>query len=88
MGPGGMMQGRHSIKLMYTRKEAEGKLFVDEDYKDDKINSFINGSGRGLKSTKNLQFWRKNEEKKETPKDKDDGWVTDEEVEKGKIKDY
>ena len=86
-GPAGMMQGRHSIKLMYTRKAAEGKLFKDEDPSEEKLSSFTNTPGKGLKSTKNLQFWKKNEasEKKSTPKPKEDeDWETDEEVEKGK----
>ncbi len=80
-GPsGGMMQGRHSIKLMYLRKDLEGKLYKDEDSSEEKLGTFINGVGKGLKSTVNLQFWNKPTEDK---KEDNEGWVTDEELEKG-----
>jgi len=85
LNPAGMMQGRHSIKLMYVRKTADGTFFKDDDYLDDKLNSFIYGSGgKGIKSTKHLQFWNKTKEDKKS-NFQEDGWVTDEELEKGKI---
>jgi hypothetical protein len=77
----GMMQGRHAIKLMYTRKAADGKLLVDDDMSSPQLNSYIHGSGKGLTNTVNLQFWNKNKDEKSTL---EEGWES-EDVDNGNL---
>lgn len=75
MGGSGVMEGRHSIKLMSVRKSANNEEpEIPEDFKkyDKEFPTFIYGNGKGLESKANLSFWKKIE---------DDEWeeVADEE---------
>lgn len=65
MSGGGMMEGRHSIKLMSVRKEAnneEPEIFEDFSKYDKEFPTFIYGNGKGLESKAHLAFWKKTED--------------------------